>query len=127
MRVRIRNGLRATARRAMTWAVHRLEDLAVTLVRQLTHRRPAPPPAVRPPEHADERTARRLAEQEHGGVSSAQSVARWEKGDNPGGTHRKAVRHEGPERPRPSQEEPQERKERVPGGEKHLPANRRRG
>lgn len=76
--------------------------------------------------HADERTMRRVAEAEHGGISSEESAARFARQENPGGTHQKAVRREeGPPHPRPEQEEPQERVERVPGGEKHMPAVRR--
>ncbi len=83
---------------------------------------PASPLAAPP---ADERTARRLAEAERGGLSSAESAARLACGDNPGGLHHKRVQREGPERPRPEQDEPPERKERLHGREKHLPALRR--
>jgi hypothetical protein len=132
MRGRIRRRLGPAARAALTWLVLELEDLGLALVRLIgARRRRAPPPepegsrVARPPVGGDERTARRLAEAEHGGLSSAESAARWERGENPGGTHHKAVRHDGPEHPRPSQEEPQERKERVPHGENHLPVTRR--
>jgi hypothetical protein len=40
-----------------------------------------------PPVHADERTIRRMAEAELGGISSAQSRAAYLRGDNPGGLH----------------------------------------
>lgn len=66
-----------------------------------------------------------MAEAERGGSSSRESSARYERGENPGGLHHKAVRREGPEHPRPRLDEPQERKEKVPGGERHLPAMRR--
>jgi hypothetical protein len=91
----------------------------------LARRRPTP--ARRRPtiEHADERTIRRIAEAERGGLSSRESAARYERGENPGGLHHKAVRREGPEHPRPRLEEPQERKEKVPGGTRHIPVMRR--
>lgn len=76
-------------------------------------------------EHADEKTIRRLAERERGGLSSRESAARYERGENPGGLHHKAVRREGPEHPRHHLEEPKERKEKVPGGERHIPVMRR--
>lgn len=80
----------------------------------------------RPPtEHADERTIRRLAESERGGLSSRESSARYERGENPGGLHHKAVRREGPEHPRHHLDEPRERKEKVPGGTRRIPVMRR--
>ena len=130
MRWRTRRRLRSIASAAMTWVVFRLEDLGLGLLR-LTERlrrrrareRPAPPT---PLEHADERVARRLAEAERGGLSSGESDARYASGENPGGTHHKAVRREeGPERPRPGRDEPRERKQRVPGGEHYMAAMRR--
>jgi hypothetical protein len=48
------------------------------------------------PEHADEKTQRRTAEQQHGGISSEESSRRYETGENPGGTHQDAR----PDRPR---------------------------
>ena len=78
-----------------------------------------------PIEHADERTIRRMAEAERGGTSSRESWARYLRGENPGGLHHKAVRREGPEHPRPRLEEPQERKEKVPGGARRIPVMRR--
>lgn len=77
------------------------------------------------PEHGDERTVRRMAEAERGGLSSQESAARYARGENAGGTHRKAVRHEGPAHLRPSLYEPQERKETVPRGERHIAVTRR--
>ena len=44
------------------------------------------PPVV----HADERTIRRIAEAQAGGISSQESAARYERGENPGGLHHKA-------------------------------------
>jgi hypothetical protein len=76
-------------------------------------------------EHADERAIRRTAEAERGGMSSKDSEARYARGENVGGTHRKAVRHEGPPRPRPADDEPQSRSARVPRGQDHLPESRR--
>jgi hypothetical protein len=76
--------------------------------------------------HADERTLRRTAEMERGGLSSEESAARFARRGYRGGTHQKAVHQdEGPLHQRPEQEEPQERVERTPGGEKHMPAVRR--
>jgi hypothetical protein len=76
-------------------------------------------------ERADERTIRRLAERERGGLSSRESVARYERGENPGGLHHRAIRREGPEHPRHHPEEPRERKEKVPGGVRCIPVMRR--
>ena len=75
--------------------------------------------------HADERTLRRVAEAERGGISSEESAARFARQENPGGTHHKAPRREERAHPRPAQEEPQARVERVPGGEKRMHAVRR--
>ena len=122
MKAWIGRGVRAVVHELGTWALRRLERLADALAPKR-----APPSPARQQDHADERTARRMAEDEHGGISSAESAARWERGDNPGGLHHKAVRREGPEHQRPDQEEPQERRERVPGGEPSLPATRRGG
>ena len=44
----------------------------------------------RPVPHADERTIRRIAEAQLGGLSSQESTARYDRGENPGGTHQKA-------------------------------------
>lgn len=41
---------------------------------------------------ADERTIRRIAEKQAGGISTAEGVARYERGENPGGLHHKARR-----------------------------------
>jgi hypothetical protein len=43
------------------------------------------PPNVQP--HADERTIRRIAEDELGGKSSSESREAYLRGDNPGGLH----------------------------------------
>jgi hypothetical protein len=43
-------------------------------------------------ETADERTIRRLAEEQAGGISSQESDARYVSGENPGGLHQKARR-----------------------------------
>ena len=130
MRVRTRRSLRSVASAAMAWLVYKLEDFGLGLLRLTERRRkrrdrqrPAMPS---PPAHADERAGRRLAEAEHGGLSTDASNALYASGANPGGMHHKAVRREeGPEHPRPEQEEPQERKERVPGGEHYMAAIRR--
>src|SRR5437899_1160981 len=39
--------------------------------------------------HADERTIRRIAEEQDGGVSSERSVQAYARGENPGGLHHK--------------------------------------
>ena len=74
---------------------------------------------------ADERTPRRQAESQRGDLSSRDSVARYERGENPGGLHHRAVRRDGPEHPRHHPEEPRERKEKVPGGSRRIPVMRR--
>jgi len=125
----------------MTYVTLKLEDLGLLLLRFAGARfrrryevrlpPPARPRGVTVPEHADERSIRRMAEAEHGGMSSAEGTERWLRGANPGGLHHKAVRRPEdeafmmPERERPAWEEPQGRKERVPGGERHIPATRR--
>jgi hypothetical protein len=120
----------------LTWITLEIEDLGLWLLRFAGARRrrkyevrPAPStPAGRPhPIRADERTIHRIAEAERGGLSTEASAALYESGENPGGLHHKAVRREGPEHPRPKLEEPQERKERVPRGERHIPVVRRGG
>lgn len=86
----------------------------------------APHPRSRPrSDRADERTLRRLAESERGGLSTRESAARYERGENPGGLHHKAVRRKGPEHPRHHPEEPRERKEKVPGGTRRIAVMRR--
>jgi hypothetical protein len=45
---------------------------------------------ARVPKTADERTMRRIAEAQAGGMSSEEGRARWERGDHPGGLHGKA-------------------------------------
>jgi hypothetical protein len=131
MTLRFGRSLRARASAALAWLVARLEDLGLWLLRITRLQRRARREAGRlraPPRHADERAARRIAEAQRGGLSSAESAARYARGENPGGMHHKAARRdEGPERLRPAQEEPQERKERVPGGERHMAAVRRGG
>jgi hypothetical protein len=146
MRARYRRAARAAASAALTYVVLKLEDLGLVLLRFAgarrqrryevrlapPQRREAPaPPEPTPPEVADERTMRRIAEAQNGGMSSAEGTERWLRGENPGGLHHKAQRRPEdepdmmPERERPEQEEPQGRKERMPGGERHLPENRR--
>lgn len=44
------------------------------------------------PETSDERTMRRIAESQAGGISSKESDARYERGENPGGLHHKGQR-----------------------------------
>jgi hypothetical protein len=106
--------------------LRRLLDLFAARVKTMLQARRAPRPWWRPPaRRADERTIRRLAERERGGLSSRESAARYERGENPGGLHHKAVRREGPEHPRHHLEEPKERKEKMPGGVRHIPVMRR--
>jgi hypothetical protein len=48
-------------------------------------------------EHADERTQRRTAEEQSGGMSSQESAERYASGENPGGTHGGAGKKEAKE------------------------------
>ncbi|MFT3770722.1 MAG: hypothetical protein QM820_35310 [Minicystis sp.] len=141
MRARYRRGLRAAASAVLTFAFLKLEDIGLALLRFAGERRRrryevrlAPPDQRQPkaiPKVADERTMRRIAEAQNGGISSEEGMNRWLRGENPGGLHHKAPRSPDeeadmmPPRERPDQEEPQGRKERVPGGERHIPASRR--
>jgi hypothetical protein len=75
---------------------------------------------------ADEKTIRRIAEAQAGGISSAESDARYARGENPGGLHHKA------QRPPPDAEgfeveEPPERSEahRQRGFPRTMASNRR--
>jgi hypothetical protein len=73
---------------------------------------------------ADERTIRRIAERQAGGVSSAEGAARYATGQNPGGLHHKA------QRPPPDAEvfeidEPRERTEPRSGARRSMAATRR--
>jgi hypothetical protein len=130
-----------TANKTLTWAKERVDRIVRRIadtrwiqrsrilrgLRSLRGRvRPeVAPPQRRPPEHADERTMRRMAELEAGGTSSAESAARYARGANLAGTHGgKAVPREGPEHQRPELEEPQAREERTPGGDDHIPEKR---
>jgi hypothetical protein len=78
----------------------------------------------RRPETADERTIRRVAEAQAGGISSQESDARYERGENPGGLHHKA------ERPPPDAEmfeieEPPDRTQTHRGSRRTMASNRR--
>jgi hypothetical protein len=122
--------LRKATRKLTKKLVRRVEEFMLAclhagehLVRTLRPTVPTGPPAI----GSDERTSRRIAEAEHGGISSAESAARWERGENRGGTHHRSVRHEGPSHPRPEQEEPQGRKERELLGVKRMAVSRRGG
>lgn len=88
---------------------------------------PRRPSERRAPVVADERTMRRIAEAQAGGISSAEAAGRWRRGENPGGIHHKAVRRVEDEADlaRSDLDEPKARKERVPGGGRHLPTGRR--
>jgi hypothetical protein len=73
--------------------LHMVEKGITRLVRRFagTHRAtPAGSAEPRGPVrvHADERAIRRTAEVQDGGVSSEESRAAYERGDNPGGLHR---------------------------------------
>jgi hypothetical protein len=133
--------LMETAKKTLTWAKERVDRLVRRIAGARWIRRSRmlrglwsprdrvrpeiAPPQRRPPEHADERTMRRKAERDAGGTSSAESAARYARGDDSGGTHGgKAVPREGPEHQRPELEEPQAREERIPGGEDHIPEKR---
>jgi hypothetical protein len=141
MRARYRRALRTAASAALTLVFLKLEDIGLALLRYAGLRRrrryevrlapsERPRPQVFPPV-ADERTQRRMAEAERGGLSSAEGIDRWMRGENPGGLHHKASRNPEeepdrvPERERPAQEEPQGRHERMPGRQRALPATRR--
>ncbi len=63
---------------AATWLVQRRRAST-----RVMHRRP---------QTADERTIRRIAEAQAGGISSQESDARYESGEHPGGLHGKAFR-----------------------------------
>ncbi len=102
-----------------------IELLAVRVKTILQGRRAARAEQRPSIEYADERTIRRVLERQRGGISSQESAARYERGENPGGLHHKAVRREGPEHPEHHPDEPKERKEQVPGGARHLSAMRR--
>jgi hypothetical protein len=120
---------RERASRVRRWigrVVARVVAELQAVLRARRARRPRWKPVIRAAiEHADERTIRRMAEAERGGTSSRESWARYLRGENPGGLHHKAVRREGPEHPRPRLEEPQERKEKVPGGTRRIAVMRR--
>ena len=75
----------------------------------------------RTPKVGDEHAMRRAAEQANGGLSTAESKARYDNGENKGGTHGgKAVHFEGPEHQRPELDEPQAREPRMPHQANHL-------
>jgi hypothetical protein len=111
--------------RLWRWLGQAIDRLVIRLKTIVRARRSARAWWRPPSERADERTLRRQAEREGGGLSSRESVARYERGENPGGLHHKAIRREGPEHPRHHPEEPRERKEKVPGGVRHIPVMRR--
>lgn len=126
MKVRHRKGIVGTVRAGWQRLVLKLEDLAVEHGRHAKRARRVRPGEPKPQEPADERTMRRVAEAQNGGISSAESDARFARGENPGGMHHKAVRRdEGEVHPRPEREEPQGREERVPGGQRRLAETRR--
>jgi hypothetical protein len=125
MKARYRGRLWGRALNALDWIVHKLE----AVLARGRERRPSASAARRTggaPVHADERTMRRVAEAQAGGMSSEESAARYARGENPGGLHQKeAHRGEGRLHQRPGDEEPQERKETVPGKERHIAVNRK--
>jgi len=45
-----------------------------------------------PKNHVDERTIRKIAEEQDGGISSASSRSAYERGENPGGLHHGGTR-----------------------------------
>src|SRR5689334_10035332 len=85
---------------ALWRALDRLGSLALFRVWKMPPHRNSRTPVARrtePRPHADERTIRRIAEAQRGGMSSDESARRYAQGDNPGGTHGfRAVRHDGP-------------------------------
>jgi hypothetical protein len=108
---------------ARTHLVSRLEGVQKFVTRDLMARlRPSRRRVV-----GDERAMRRAAEQELGGMSSAEAAEKFARGEIKGGTHGgKAVHFEGVEHERPSIYEPTARIERHPHGETHM-AERRSG
>jgi hypothetical protein len=78
-------------------------------------------------QRSDERTLRRVAEAQQGGLSSQESAARYARGDNPGGIHHRAAPHlrEGQLYEGPDGEEPPARAERAPGRPKRMASTRR--
>jgi hypothetical protein len=80
--------------------------------------------------NADERTMRRVAEVQRGGLSSEQSDARYASGQHPGGIHQRSTAPppadaDSSQHQRPEHEEPQDRVERVRGRERRMPSTRR--
>jgi len=130
-----------TANKTLTWAKDQVDRIVGRIIKtrwiqrsslfrafqslRELDRAEVTPTQRKPPEHADERTMRRMAEQSAGGTSSAESAARYAHNGHLAGTHGgKAAPHEGPEHQRPELEEPQARKARKPGGDDHIPEKR---
>jgi hypothetical protein len=117
-----------TVKKALGWAAAIVQRSPVLRrLRNLRHR--ARPEVARPqrtpPKHDDERSMRRAAERDAGGMSSARSVGRYAGRPDLAGTHRgKRVLREGPEHQRPELDEPQAREERTLSGEDHIPEKR---
>ncbi len=90
--------------KARVWKRHRTRDalrgvgrlvgvvVAAFAVAWMERRRRGIRVERRVPVTADERTIRRIAEQQAGGISSQEGSARYERGENPGGLHHKAQR-----------------------------------
>lgn len=85
-----------------------------------------PDESAREAPHADERTIRRMAEHQGGGISTDEMLARYEAGLNPGGLHGRAMRERlASDEIRHGSDEPDDPKARRPGHERHMPAHRR--
>jgi hypothetical protein len=130
---RMKSTYRETLRAARSAVVEWIFGRVVAIGRALSggsERAPRREEAPHPEAHTDERSARRRGEQAHGGISSQEGAERWARGENPGGLHHKAKRHPGEEddlavERDPDLEEPEGRKERIPGGERHMSEVRR--
>lgn len=76
--------------------------------------------------HADERTIRRMAERQRGGISTEEMRERYDSGRHLGGLHGGAMPERlGGDEPRHVLDEPGDPKSRRPGHPRHMPAHRR--
>jgi hypothetical protein len=139
MKSTYRETMRAARSAVVHWIFGRVTAIGRALLQvgeQQSRREeePHPQPAeqARSAPATDERSGRRRGEEARGGISSQEATQRWERGENPGGLHHKATRHPGEEDDTamerdPVREEPEGRKERQPGGERHMAETRRGG
>lgn len=121
-----RRGKKAVAAKRARRRADRRESQGRTVASAARKARPASQPA---PEVADERTMRRAAEAEAGGLSSEESAKRYATGENPGGIHQKAVRDPTLEDPEEevfeAEDDVPERRERRPRRDRTMAAHRR--